>query len=196
MPLEYELMPWQVWCYRVPRVIADLNDIQFSRPPRGRGLPTGQRLPVLAGARPSAQGHHRPRPVHPLPEISRAPAQAAASGPSGCPSFELHPGWEYLSATYEATIQRHAAAMPLVCTAGAEQLGRCHPVRSGALAPPLLGVPAARGRQRNAVHGEVRPADRGLAALWLHLPVPNQPRPGQPPTPWPSTSSGCPGERA
>jgi SNF2 family DNA or RNA helicase len=34
------------------------------------------------------------------------------------PAFELYAGWEILSSTYEETIQRHLAAMPLVCTAG------------------------------------------------------------------------------
>ena len=34
------------------------------------------------------------------------------------PTFEIEPGWEILSSAYEATIQRHVAAMPLVCTAG------------------------------------------------------------------------------
>ena len=34
------------------------------------------------------------------------------------PSFELHPGWELLSETYETTVQRYVTAMPVVCTAG------------------------------------------------------------------------------
>src|SRR4051794_13330712 len=29
VPLEYDLVPWPVWCYRVSHVITALNDIQF-----------------------------------------------------------------------------------------------------------------------------------------------------------------------
>src|SRR5258708_5922028 len=28
-PIEFELAPWQVWCYKVPDVITTLNDIHF-----------------------------------------------------------------------------------------------------------------------------------------------------------------------
>ena len=137
LPLELELAPWQVWCYPLPGIIAALNEIRYIALTAAEEFQLGQDLlfwyehtqalkaiiardqyiPALKyealanGKEASGAGTSS--------KIRRAaglPAQRPRAKQSA--AFEIHPGWEILSPAYEAMIQRHVAAMPIVCTAG------------------------------------------------------------------------------
>ena len=117
VPLDFELVPWQVWCYRVQDVITTLNDIQFIALHAAEDFQLGidllfwqQHAQVLKGI--IAKDQYIPSLKY------RALAPGRGKRAKQLPAFELHSGWEIVSATYEATIQRHVAAMPVVCTAG------------------------------------------------------------------------------
>ncbi len=118
MPLEYALVPWQVWCYRVPHVITALNDIQFIALHAAEDFQLGMDLLFW-------QHHTQALKAiiakdQYIPSLRfRALSPGAGKRAKQQPAFEPYPGWEFLSATYEAAIQRHVAAMPVVCTAGA-----------------------------------------------------------------------------
>ena len=139
---EFTLAPWQVWCYRVPRVIPRSTTSSSSPSMRPRTSNWGW-ISCSGTDHPSPQSHHRQRPYIPALSIARSTPSARGKRATGLASLqELHPGWEFLSDTYEAAIQRICAAMPVVCTAGANSPDGCRALR-GAPAPPLLGVPAA-----------------------------------------------------
>ncbi|TMC16003.1 MAG: ATP-dependent helicase, partial [Chloroflexi bacterium] len=120
VPTEFDLKPWQICCYRVSDVITTLNDIHFIALHAAEDFQLGadllfwyQYAQVLKGI--IAKDQYIPAiRYRALPP----PATKGKKAKSSAPSFELHPGWELLSATYETAIQHYAAAMPLVCTAG------------------------------------------------------------------------------
>jgi len=122
LPDRFELRTWQVGCYRVPHVLATLNEIhylalhapdeyqlgadflfwhQFSRLLR-QVIVKDQYLPSLA--------------YHEL-----APLRAKAS--KNTRGAELLAGWEIVSDAYESAIPRYVAAMPRACRAGSTSPG-------------------------------------------------------------------------
>ncbi|MDP9373471.1 MAG: ATP-dependent helicase, partial [Chloroflexota bacterium] len=117
VPVAYELAPWQVWCYPVPHVITALNDIQFIALHAAEDFQLGADLLFWQQYTQALKGF--------IAKDQYIPALKYRALPSGtgkrtkdAPAFELHPGWEFLSDAYEATIRRYAAAMPLVCAVG------------------------------------------------------------------------------
>ncbi|HEX5502924.1 MAG TPA: DEAD/DEAH box helicase [Thermomicrobiales bacterium] len=117
-PLAYELAPWQVWCYPAPDVITTLNDLQF----RALTAPDDFQLgPDLLFWQRHAQALRaiiaRDQYIPALTYRTLAPAGGKRARQA--PAFEILPGWEFVSAAYDAAIRAHAAAMPVVCRAGA-----------------------------------------------------------------------------
>ena len=137
LPLEFELRPWQVWCYPLPGVVAALNEIQFIALNAAEEFQLGHDLlfwyeHTQALRAIVARDQYIPSlRYHPLVDGKKARA-GKASAPSRAstaryradsrvklpPTFEIVPGWEFLSPAYESLIRRHVAAMPTVCTAG------------------------------------------------------------------------------
>jgi SNF2 family DNA or RNA helicase len=117
LPLEYELVPWQVWCYRLPGVITALNDIQFIALHAAEDFQLGTDLLFWQEHAQALKGVIA-RDQY-IPSLKyRALPPGGGKRAKTVPQFELHPGWEFLSASYDAAIRRHLAAMPPVCTAG------------------------------------------------------------------------------
>jgi SNF2 family DNA or RNA helicase len=141
LPDAYDLIPWKVASYRLQSVISDLNQIQYVAQTaadefqlgadlqfwqqhaqaikgiiaRDQYIPSlAYRVPEPGKETPRTAGHSQGRPYQ-----AREPqARGRQPGSAEAVSFEIHAGWEIVSADYEALIKRHAAAMPLVCTAG------------------------------------------------------------------------------
>ncbi|HEX4715601.1 MAG TPA: DEAD/DEAH box helicase, partial [Ktedonobacteraceae bacterium] len=141
-PIEFELAPWQVWCYKVPDVITTLNDMHFIALHAAEDFQLGsdfvfwhqytqelkaiitkdQYIPAFKyRAIPSATA------VTPTTKAKNGSittskkaksASATATKAKDAISFHLHPAWELLSETYEKNIQLYTAAMPGICTAG------------------------------------------------------------------------------
>jgi SNF2 family DNA or RNA helicase len=118
-PLEFDLAPWQVCCYRVQDVIAALNDIHFIALNAAEDFQLGadflfwhQYSLAIKGI----IGKDQYIPALKYQEILLAPTRDKRA--KSASSFEIHHSWELLSETYEKTIQRYVAAMPGVCAAG------------------------------------------------------------------------------
>ena len=118
-PIEFELAPWQVSCYRVPDVIAALNDIHFIALHAAEDFQLGADLLFWHQYSQALKGiivKDQYIPALKYQAISSTPTKSKRAKNSS--SFELHPAWELLSDTYETTLQRYDAAMPGVCRAG------------------------------------------------------------------------------
>jgi SNF2 family DNA or RNA helicase len=118
-PLEFDLAPWQVSCYQVPDVIMALNDIHFMALNTAEDFQLGADLLFWHQYSQAIKGiisKDQYIPALKYQAVSSTPTKGKRA--KNTTSFELHPGWELLSDTYEKTIQRYVAAMPGVCTAG------------------------------------------------------------------------------
>jgi SNF2 family DNA or RNA helicase len=119
VPTEFDLVPWKVCCYQVPDIITVLNDIHFIALHAAEDFQLGadllfwyQYTQVLKGI--IAKDQYIPSQRYRI--IASSPVRGKRAKKES--SFELHPGWELLSDTYETAIQRYVAAIPVVCTAG------------------------------------------------------------------------------
>src|SRR2546421_1761562 len=118
-PIEFDLAPWQVCCYQVPDVIATLNDIHFIALNAAEDFQLGADLLFWHQYSQAVKGiiaKDQYIPALKYRAIASTPTKGKRA--KNISSFELHPGWELLSDTYETTIQRYVAAMPTVCAAG------------------------------------------------------------------------------
>src|SRR5712691_3673009 len=118
-PMEFELVPWQVCCYRVPDIITGLNDIHFIALNAAEDFQLGTDFLFwyqYSQAMKSIIARDQYIPALKYQAISSAPARGKRAKSDS--NFEIHHGWELLSDSYESTIQRYVAAMPGVCTAG------------------------------------------------------------------------------
>src|SRR3989454_4150317 len=118
-PLEFDLAPWQVYCYQVPDIITALNDIHFIALNAAEDFQLGADLLFwhqYSQALKSIIAKDQYIPALKYRAISSTPPKGKRA--KNISSFELHPAWELLSDTYETSIQRYVAAMPGVCTAG------------------------------------------------------------------------------
>ncbi len=118
-PIEFDLAPWQVCCYQVADIITTLNDIHFIALHAAEDFQLGadllfwhQYAQAIKGI--IAKDQYIPALKY-QPITSTVNKGKKAKTTSG---FELHSAWEFLSDTYETTIQHYVAAMPGVCTAG------------------------------------------------------------------------------
>ena len=119
-PIEFALAPWQVCCYQMPDVITTLNDIHFMALRAAEDFQLGADLLFWHQYAQTLKGiiaKDQYIPALRYREIPAVPTKGKRAKKSVA-SFEIHPAWEMLSATYETTIQRYVAAMPGVCTAG------------------------------------------------------------------------------
>jgi hypothetical protein len=119
-PLDYKLAAWEVACYELPHVIPALNDMQFIATHAAEDFQLGQDLVFWQAHAQALKGliaKHEYIPsmtYRPLP-----PGKVYRGFVKPSPTFEIMSGWEMLSPKYEAIIARHAEAMPMACTAGA-----------------------------------------------------------------------------
>src|SRR2546425_542389 len=123
-PIEFDLAPWQVSCYKVSDIITALNDIHFIALHAAEDFQLGADLLFWHQYSQALKGiiaKDQYIPALKYRATSSAPAKgkrAKDTSSKDTASFELHPGWELLSEIYETTIQRYVTAMPGVCTAG------------------------------------------------------------------------------
>jgi len=118
-PLEFDLAPWQVSCYQVSDIFSTLNDIHFIALNAAEDFQLGADLLFWHQYSQALKGIIAKDQYIPALKYQALPsAPAKGKRAKNIDSFELHPGWELLSDTYETTIQRYVAAMPEVCTAG------------------------------------------------------------------------------
>ena len=118
-PMEFDLAPWQVYCYQVPDIITALNDIHFIALNAAEDFQLGADLLFWHQYSQALKGiiaKDQYIPALKYRAISSTPPKGKRA--KNISSFELHPAWELLSDTYETAIQRYVAAMPGVCTAG------------------------------------------------------------------------------
>ncbi|GHO96168.1 helicase [Reticulibacter mediterranei] len=118
-PTTFELMPWQICCYRVVDIVSVLNDIHFAALHTAEDFQLGadllfwyQYTQVLKGV--IAKDQYIPSMKYQVILAVVTKKQRVKKHES----VELHYGWELLSKSYEEAIQRYATAMPFVCTAG------------------------------------------------------------------------------
>src|SRR5215469_1813097 len=124
-PMEFDLVPWQVCCYRVPDIITALNDIHFIALHGAEDFQLGADLLFWHHYSQAIKGIIAKDQYIPALKYREIPSSSLNGGATtkgkrakNDSSFELHPAWELLSDTYETTIRRYVAAMPGVCTAG------------------------------------------------------------------------------
>jgi SNF2 family DNA or RNA helicase len=118
-PIEFDLAPWQVCCYRVPDVISALNDIHFIALHAAEDFQLGADLLFWHHYTQALKGIIAKDQYIPAFKYRALPAtRTKGKQAKDSPSFELHPAWELLSDMYEKDVQRYVAAMPGVCTAG------------------------------------------------------------------------------
>ena len=120
IPESFDLTPWKACCYRLPYVIATLNNIHFIALHAADEFQLGTDLLFWHQfTRVLKQIVVKDQYIPALKYRDLAPAPPArAKRSKDAKPFEIHPSWEIVSASYEADIRRYAAAMPLVCTAG------------------------------------------------------------------------------
>ena len=134
-PIEFDLRPWQVCCYRVSDVMTVLNDLHFIALHAAEDFQLGvdllfwyQYAQVLKSiiARdqyiPALKYQLTSPPVTAKSKRGKTSVTAKSKPVKDLPSFVLYPAWELLSDIYETSIQRYVAAMPTVCTAGLSSL--------------------------------------------------------------------------
>ena len=121
LPLEFDLASWQVCCYPVSDIITMLNDIHFIALNAAEDFQVGVDLLFWHQYTQALKGIIAKDQYIPALKY-RALAPTTTKGKdkkaNNASSFELHSGWELLSDSYERTIERYIAAMPLVCTVG------------------------------------------------------------------------------
>ncbi|GCE24810.1 helicase [Dictyobacter alpinus] len=123
-PLEFELMPWQICCYKVSEILTVLNLLHFMALNGAEDFQLGadllfwhyyaQALKAII-----AKDQYIPalkyQDMGTIQEKKNTRSKKATKKEA---SFILHPSWELISDTYETLLQRYLTAMPGVCTAG------------------------------------------------------------------------------
>jgi SNF2 family DNA or RNA helicase len=119
-PIAFDLAPWQVCCYRLHDVILTLNDIHFIALSAAHDFQLGADILFWHQYAQAVKSSIAKDQYIPALKYRRLPAQkkSGKSPQANEENFELYPTWEMLSETYETTIQRYLAAMPIICTAG------------------------------------------------------------------------------
>lgn len=112
-PEVYELRPWQVYCFRLPHVIAQLSDIHFTALYAAEDYQLGTDLVfwwqyIQELKRLIAADRYIPSlTCHALPQKTKKDT-----------AFEVLPGWEFCTDAYEETVKRYVPCMPSLCAAG------------------------------------------------------------------------------
>lgn len=123
-PLEFELVPWQIWCYRVPDLLTTLNDIHFIALNAAEDFQLGADFVFWHQYSQALKSIIARDQYIPALKYRALPASAPVSAKSKRAkkkretSAELYPAWELSSGVYQASLPGYVAAMPAVCTAG------------------------------------------------------------------------------
>ncbi|GHO88787.1 DEAD/DEAH box helicase [Dictyobacter formicarum] len=122
-PLEFELKPWQVCCYRVTDIITILNTIHFMALNGAEDFQLGADLLFWQQYTQAikaiiAKDQYIPALKYQALEAAGEKGTRSKKATKKEARFVLHPGWELISDSYETTIQRYLAAMPGACAAG------------------------------------------------------------------------------
>ncbi|MGH2459357.1 MAG: DEAD/DEAH box helicase, partial [Chloroflexota bacterium] len=117
VPDTFELATWQVCGYRVPNVIATLNDVYYVAAHAPDEFQLGTDFLFwhqLSRVVKQVIVKDQYIPALKYREVGPAKGQRAR----GAPRFEIQAGWEIVSDAYEAAVPRYVASMPRVCRAG------------------------------------------------------------------------------
>ncbi|GCE05265.1 DEAD/DEAH box helicase [Dictyobacter aurantiacus] len=119
-PLEFELKPWPICCYRVTEIITTLNAIHFKALNGAEDFQLGTDLLFWQQYTQALKAIIAKDQYIPALKY-QALETVGEKGKSGkkATRFTLHPAWELISDSYETSIQRYLAAMPGACVAGA-----------------------------------------------------------------------------
>lgn len=117
VPEAFAFVPWQVCGYRVPNVIATLNDLVYVALHAADEFQLGTDLQFW---------HQVTRLLKQviakdqyIPSLTYREVNAANGKRSrNAPRFEVQAGWQILSDAYEAALPGYLASMPAVCRAG------------------------------------------------------------------------------
>jgi SNF2 family DNA or RNA helicase len=122
-PITFDLVPWQICCYKVSEIIPVLNDIHFIALNGAEDFQMGADLLFWQQYTQAIKGliaKDQYIPALKYQELMPPPTKGkkAKKEERKEANFELYPAWELLSDTYETTIELYAAAMPGACVAG------------------------------------------------------------------------------
>ena len=125
IPEEFELVWWEVACYRVHDLIKTLNDVNFAALYAAEAFELGHDLLFWHQfTRALKQVIARDQYIPALKYRVLAPRLgSAAKKTKQQRSFAIEPAWEIVSEPYEAAIGRYTAAMPRACAAGSTHPG-------------------------------------------------------------------------
>lgn len=121
-PMDFDLVPWQICCYKITDVITTLNDIHFIALHTAEDFQLGADLLFWYQYTQEIKGIIAKDQYIPALKYQELPStKVKGKGRKKVqndPDFVLHPAWELLSDIYETVVQRYLAAMPEVCAAG------------------------------------------------------------------------------
>ena len=118
-PIEFDLAPWQICCYRVRDIISTLNDIHFVALYAADDFQLGADLLFWYQYSQAMKGIIAKDQYIPALKYQALPtAPAKGKRAKNDPKFELHHSWELLSENYESIISRYVDSMPGACAAG------------------------------------------------------------------------------
>jgi SNF2 family DNA or RNA helicase len=114
---------WKIWsidCYRIESIIKTLNNIHFWCLYHAAEVQIGSDLLFWYHYSQSFQEVIRKDRYIPALKYREkiAPKSKTKKAPS---TYEIYPGWEIISAAYEAKIHQYIEYLPLVCTGGLDQ---------------------------------------------------------------------------
>lgn len=132
VPDVFDLAGWQVQAYRVPNVIATLNDISYVALHAPSEFQLGTDLLFWHGftrllrqilLKDQYIPSLRYRELASRDDLSRPGASpnvrtSGAKPRRSEPTYEILPAWEIVSTAYDQALPRYVAAMPMVCRAG------------------------------------------------------------------------------
>src|SRR5579875_1306891 len=117
IPEEFGLASWQVCCYQVANLIATLNGVHFVALHAAEDFQLGTDLVFwYQYSQVLRQIIAKDRYIPALKYHELVPSNG--KGGANASRFEVLPGWEIVSDTYETAIRRYVASMPAVCVAG------------------------------------------------------------------------------
>jgi SNF2 family DNA or RNA helicase len=108
---------WAIDCYRIDPIVKTLNDIHFCCLYHTSAIQVG--MDLLFWYHYSQSFQEVLRKDRYIPALKyRAMSTPAGKGKNNTATPEIYPGWEIISAAYEAKIRQYVDSLPVVCTGG------------------------------------------------------------------------------